>query len=151
MDMTSFERYSRSEPTNWAGRPPRVAEESTPRVVLDRGAVRGCAVVRLAGELDLDVVSVLHRALVSTASATEPHVVVDLGLVDFMDCSALSAFERAALEARNTGGCLRLVGAHRTAARLLQAFELDRMFCVCASIDAATGVDLRGSASRQSS
>ena len=112
--------------------------------MLDRRVVRGCTVVTLAGELDLHAGSVLHRALVSTASATEPHVVVDLGLVDFMDCSALAAFERAALEARDAGGCLRLVDAHRTAARLLQAFELDRVFCLCGSLDAATGSTCEG-------
>jgi len=117
----------------------QVSESAASRIVLERQVVRGCTVVTLAGELDLGVASELRRALISMASARDPHVVVDLGLVDFMDCSALGVLVCAHREARTAGGCLRIVGPRHGAARLLQASGLDGVFCLCATLDAATG------------
>jgi anti-sigma B factor antagonist len=94
--------------------------------------------VTLAGELDLAATPELCCALRSMAAATHPHVVIDLALVDFMDCSALGAFVVAYRKTRTAGGCLRIVNPQHEPARLLHASELDGVFCLFATLDAAT-------------
>jgi len=144
--MATFKRlaWSWSNGNGDPGRTPRDPKQTTAPVVLDRRVLRGCTIVTLAGDLDIEAVSVLDRALVRMAAATEPHIVADLGLVDFMDCSALGAFDRAAREASTAGGCLRLVNADQKAYRLLQTSELDRVVCLSATLDAATGSTCEG-------
>jgi len=96
-------------------------------------------VVTLSGDLDLGATSTLHRLLTSSSSATNPHVVIDLGLVDFMDCSALGTFVWAHRRAKNAGGCLRIVNAQPGPAKLLAASGLSEVFCLYSTLGAATG------------
>ncbi|MGI8901761.1 MAG: STAS domain-containing protein [Nocardioides sp.] len=136
MDLSK--RRPRSHPSGRRGRLTHASETPTARFVLDKRVVRGCTVVTLGGELDLGVTAELRRALTRLASATHPHVVVDLRLVDFMDCSALGAFVWAYRAARASGGCLHIVPSHKGSDRLLYASELDGVFCLFATLDAAT-------------
>jgi anti-anti-sigma factor len=77
-------------------------------------------VIEVAGELDLAVEDEFERAL-RTAIAQRNLVIVDLTLVQFMDCAALGVLiaVRAALEA--AAGRLCLVCAGTTVTRLLAA------------------------------
>ncbi|MGW4379726.1 STAS domain-containing protein [Kitasatospora sp. NPDC004531] len=81
--------------------------------------------VQVNGEIDLDTVPSLRRAL---AAAIDSHreVVLDLSEVTFMDCAGLGALVRARNQADRCGARLVLRGAGRRVVRLLELTGLHR-------------------------
>jgi anti-anti-sigma factor len=55
---------------------------------LSTTVVDDCLVVCLTGDLDLTARHLLHSARARVMRASEPHVVLDLGGVTFLDCSS---------------------------------------------------------------
>ncbi|MFH8348117.1 STAS domain-containing protein [Streptomyces sp. NPDC018045] len=87
-------------------------------------------VVRPEGELDLMTAPRLRSLLRQGRSRTTgpPRLIVDLGAVTFMDCSALRELCTAQNQAVEQGGWLRVVHAHRGIATLLRATRLTERF-----------------------
>ncbi|MEF3115967.1 MULTISPECIES: STAS domain-containing protein [Streptomyces] len=93
-------------------------------------------VVRPEGELDLMTAPRLRTLLRRGHSRATgpPRVIVDLGAVTFMDCSALRELCAAQNWAVEQGGWLRVVHAHRGIATLLRATRLTGRFPRYASV-----------------
>jgi anti-sigma B factor antagonist len=72
----------------------------------------GYVAVALRGELDIRQATPLARAL-SAAAASGPPVIVDLGGLTVMDCSALGALVFARQRALQAGGDLMLAATAR--------------------------------------
>jgi anti-sigma B factor antagonist len=106
-------------------------------VGLHHEPVHRVTVVTLEGELDMAVLSLLHQVFAETASATSPHIVIDMRQVDFVDCSALGAFVLACRSTAAVGGRLRIVGARPQPRQLLKMTGLDAVFCLYDDLDSA--------------
>jgi anti-sigma B factor antagonist len=100
--------------------------------------VGGLTLITLGGELDLAAAPALRRSLDSSLTAPLPDLALDLRQVQFMDCAAVSVLIAAYKEVRAAGGCLRLFGAQREPALVLQLSSLDRLLCLHASAADAT-------------
>lgn len=107
--------------------------------VVDKRVVNGLTLVTLAGELDFAVAPALHRDLTAAPDATEPDLAIDLRQVTFLDCAIVGVLLGVYQRVTVAGGCLRLVGAQRSALRLLGVCRLDSVLCVHDSVEAATG------------
>jgi anti-sigma B factor antagonist len=89
--------------------------------VKTRLLVDGTMMVELCGELDLASTSALRDQLSADVLAMKPSgIVVDLGLVTFMDSTALSTLIRVQHTADSVGARLRVVNPSPFAARLLR-------------------------------
>lgn len=83
--------------------------------------------VAVAGDVDLATADDLQRTLSAIVSIEERTLVVDLGAVDFFDCTGLrvlSCMQRAMAE---QGGRLEVASANPLVARLLVLSELDHL------------------------
>ncbi|MFI6873633.1 STAS domain-containing protein [Streptomyces sp. NPDC050400] len=92
-------------------------EDGAPAPVVQ--TVEDCAVVQLAGEIDL---LALHRmaALIETVAAGPYRVVViDLTATTFFDCSGLTLLVRANRRAAEHGGRVTVVCPHRLTLRII--------------------------------
>ncbi len=88
--------------------------------------LQGSAVVRVAGDQDLSNVAEL-RAVLATAAATAPQVVVDLRDAAFVSAAFIGALAEADQRAARSGGRLVLRSPSPTAARLLRICGLDEL------------------------
>ncbi len=85
------------------------------------------SLIRLVGEIDLDSVPRLHRAMRRVAPDANGELVVDLSGVTFMDCSGLGEL----LDARaRFGEGLRLRGVPRRVGQVLRLAGLEGVFSV---------------------
>lgn len=100
-------------------------------------------VVILRGELDIANAADLGTVL-SEAVARNPHVIVDLSDLTFIDCASLGVLVWARTRAREAGGDLVLAGARGRVRRVLVLPFLAGVFPVDASVDEAArkGSDL---------
>lgn len=87
------------------------------RVDVHRDA--GSTIVRIAGELDAASAPRLRFALEELADGPERRLVVDLGALDFIDCSGLAVLEDLGCRLRLRQAALVLRRPSRSAARLL--------------------------------
>lgn len=90
------------------------------RVRMPTTARDGSVEVVLAGELDLATAPVVHAALDPHVAAAPVRLVIDLRLVEFMDCSGLKPLIAAARDVHATGGVVALRHPGRTVRRLLE-------------------------------
>jgi anti-anti-sigma factor len=87
----------------------------------------GTMMVELRGELDLASTTALHDQLSADVIAMRPPgVVVDLGLVTFMDSTVLGALISVRRNARDVGAWLRVVNPSPFVARLLRITGVDQ-------------------------
>jgi anti-anti-sigma factor len=93
--------------------------------------------LQLDGEIDLSTADQLRTAL-EDALAKDPHVVIDMAGVTFVDAAGLRALLKVA-ESRDGAGALPLLNAHRVA-RILEIVGLREM----PSIDIRDDGDARG-------
>lgn len=94
------------------------------------------AVVRVAGDVDIDVVGELRAALDAAVEA-HPRVVVDLGGAGTIDSVGLSALVRGRQAARKRGGDLVLAAPSRFVRTVLHTMRLDAAFPIFDSVAAA--------------
>ena len=87
--------------------------------------VRGCAVVSVAGEIDIATAARLREGLAGLAAAGRP-LVADLDQVRFIDSAGLAALVGAANRAAAHGGSLHLVCARPRTRQLFRLTGLDR-------------------------
>ena len=89
------------------------------------------------GELDHDSRRVLHRNAHEVLDAGGTRLVIDLAGVTFCDSGGLSLFVELYREAEAAAGWVRLAGAQGMVLGVLKATNLDRMFVLYDSVDAA--------------
>ena len=86
---------------------------------------QGCAVVTVAGEIDIATVTRLREGLAGLAAGGRP-LVADLDRVRFIDSAGLAALVGAANRAAAHGGSLHVVCARPRIRQLFQLTGLDR-------------------------
>ncbi|MDF1604015.1 STAS domain-containing protein [Nocardioides sp. YIM 152315] len=101
--------------------------------------VPGHTVVEISGDLDVFTGARLRQVLFDPVLCSEPHVVVDLAGVTFIDSTGLGTLVAARrwLTSRDAG--ISLVCGQGPALRLLEMVCLDKVFEIHESVPAATG------------
>jgi len=94
----------------------------------------GITVVSVAGEIDLYSSPRMREAIVSSITRKQPHVVVDLAGVSYMDSSGIATLVEALQLARKHEGRLLLAG---TTPRVREVFEVARLESVFDLFDTA--------------
>lgn len=89
------------------------------------------------GELDHDSRRVLQRSARDVLDAGGTHLVIDLFAVTFCDSGGLSLFVELQRQAAAVAGWVRLAGAHGMVLSVLKSTNLDRMFVLYDSVEAA--------------
>ncbi len=89
------------------------------------------------GELDHDSRDVLHGVALQCVARADVHLVLDLPAVTFCDSGGLSLFVELYRQLDAAGGTLRLAGAQGLVLGVLKTTNLDRMFTLYDSVDAA--------------
>jgi anti-sigma B factor antagonist len=100
-----------------------------------------CAVLRIAGEVDVYTAPELRERVVQLLAGGARHVVADLREVDFLDSTGLGALVGSLKRLREQDGSLTLVA---TADRILTIFRLTglgRVFTVSSSVTEAIAGD----------
>src|SRR5579862_3464093 len=91
------------------------------------GACDGTVVVTLCGELD--ITGTAEAEAVITASVVPgQYLILDMSVLDFLDCSAVGALRRAQVLARRGGGDVVLAGPRPAVRRLLALTGNDEVF-----------------------
>lgn len=103
------------------------------RVVARR--VGSALVLSVAGELDVDTVDPLRRALAAAVYDQEDRVVLDLAGVAFCDSSTVNELLRA--HSALGEGRLRIAAPSPFVARLMRMIGLDTVLTVCDDVDGA--------------
>ena len=98
--------------------------------------VRGCAVIRVGGEIDTRTAHRFNEA-VTEASKLASHVVIDLDQVTFVDSSGLGALIVARNTAREGRRTVSLVSPPPVVRRLLGSTRLHDVFAIYDSQDEA--------------
>lgn len=106
-------------------------------------------IISVVGELDLAVAPRIRHAVAQTLgparlAAGPPRVVLDLGSVHFIDSTGLGIVLGALRRVRVAGGVLRVVVVEPQLTDLFTLLDLDTIFELHASVDAATSAALVG-------
>ncbi|MFE0627298.1 STAS domain-containing protein [Streptomyces sp. NPDC058864] len=88
----------------------------------------GCVVVELSGEIDIVAAMEITPLLDALTRAPGPDLVVDLGPVDFIDCSGLAALCRVRSRVHGNGGQVQFVCARPPTLKVLRATGLMNAF-----------------------
>jgi anti-sigma B factor antagonist len=94
-------------------------------------------VVRAFGPVDVDTASDLRDSLRQLAEEGAGSVIVDLGDVEFIDSSGLSALVSGLKALRSKGGTLSLSRPHPQALTALRLTMLDRVFPIFPTVEEA--------------
>jgi len=98
---------------------------------------RGCIVVEVHGELDMDTAPQLRDGLQRPIDAGAAQVVVDLAEVGFMDSSALGTLVASFKALRDRGGRLCLAGVQPPVRTVLSITSVDRVIDIYDTVQAA--------------
>ena len=88
----------------------------------------GTPIVHVAGELDLSTCEELDAAVRRAEGSNPATLVLDLGLVSFLDSTGVRTLLQADARARRVGRRLLLIGPPDPAARVLRVTLLDKRF-----------------------
>ena len=97
---------------------------------------RGCAVVTVAGEIDIATATWLREGLAGLAAGGRP-LVADLDRVRFIDSAGLAALVGAANRAAAHGGSLHVVCARPRIRQLFRLTGLDRRLAPARTLEEA--------------
>ena len=97
----------------------------------------GAVLIRFVGAADISAVEAIRRAFDESAQAAGNRVVCDLSCMDFICSDALGAFISAHEAAKDAGGFLRLLQPQTRIKDILATTQLNRLFDVYDSLDAA--------------
>lgn len=106
-------------------------------LVVLRHQVQGCAVLTLAGELDVATAPCFRKHLAAAIETGATKVVVDLSRVTFMDLAGIGTLVAALCRTRWARGSICLVGPNREVSRLLSLSGVDSVLPVYLTTDAA--------------
>jgi anti-anti-sigma factor len=99
------------------------------RVSITQHVMAGISVVRVVGDIDLDVVTTLRAAL-DAAIAAQEWVIVDLSRAETVDSVGLSVLVTASFAARRAGGDLLLAAPSRFLSSVLRSARLATVLAV---------------------
>ena len=99
--------------------------------------LRGWAVARVAGDLDVATAPRLREQLVRLITDGRVRVVLDLDDVDFLDSTGLGVIVGVLKRARTHGGDLRLVCTKPAIRKVFEITALDRTMPLAESAEAA--------------
>jgi anti-sigma B factor antagonist len=97
---------------------------------------QGCAIVAVAGEIDISTVTRLRERLFDMAASGLP-LVLDLDQVNFIDSVGLAVLVGTANRAAEHGGSLQVVCARPKIRELLRLTGLDRRIPLALTLDEA--------------
>ncbi|NEA64351.1 STAS domain-containing protein [Streptomyces sp. SID12488] len=115
-------------------------EPASPAQQIHVYETEGRTVVQLSGEIDIAVVLRVAAEVDAATSRPNTDVVIDLGPVEFLDCSGLGLLCRARRRTEERGGHLTLACPHPHIHRMLRIVDLDRVFTVTSTVNEALGV-----------
>ncbi len=107
------------------------------------GPVADCAVLQVAGEVDLYTAPDLRLRLQDLAAKGSVHVIADMGSVDFIDSTGLGVLLGGLRVLREHEGSLSLVASTRRLLQLLELTGLTKVFPLQPSVPAAITADPR--------
>lgn len=109
---------------------------------------RGYTVLEFAGEIDISAAAEIAPLLDAATEEPGARVVIDLGGIEFFDCSGLRLLYRARGRVLDRGGDLRLVCTHRLTLRVLRVTGLSRLLPPSPSLETALSRPRAASGSR---
>jgi len=89
---------------------------------------QSAAVIEVRGEVDLYTSPQMREAIVGTASARTPTVVVDLSSVEYMDSSGVATLVEGLQLSRGYGGAFRLAGLGGAVREVFKFAKLEKVF-----------------------
>lgn len=101
-----------------------------------------CAVLRVAGEVDVYTAPVLRERILDLAAKGAVHVIADMSRVDFLDSTGLGVLVGGLKRLREHDGSLTLVISATRILRLFEMTGLTRVFRAQPSVLAAITADL---------
>jgi len=105
------------------------------------GPAGDCAVLRVAGEVDLYTAPALRARIRELAAGGAVHLIADLGQVDFLDSTGLGVLVGGLKRLREDGGSLALVITTPRILRVFQITGLTKAFAVRSSVTDAVTAD----------
>lgn len=105
-----------------------------------------CAVVSVAGEVDLGTAGELAAAAEAALRKIGPSLVLDLHDVTFMDSSGLKVLLAVHKRAELAGGRLVLAHASSAVVRIVKITGIDKTLVLCDDVDAALATCRSGTA-----
>jgi anti-sigma B factor antagonist len=96
-----------------------------------------CALIRVAGEIDVFTASQLRETVVDLIASGVAHVVADLRAVDFLDSTGLGAIVGGHKRLRTIDGSLILAASPDRILRLFRITGLDQAFSLSPSVPSA--------------
>jgi anti-anti-sigma factor len=106
---------------------------------VDTAGHDGFVVLTARGTIDYWTVQPLRTAIEQAVTAPQPHVVLDLAKVGFVDSTGLALLVAADQWTRNRGGWVRIAEPGDQLRRLLSTTNLDRRLAVYGSVAEACG------------
>jgi anti-anti-sigma factor len=100
---------------------------------------RGHTVLEFRGEIDIAAAMEIAPYLDRVTARPEVRLVIDLGHIEFFDCSGLRLLYRARSRTLDQDGELRLVCTHPLALRIMRVTGLSRLLPAHPTLDAALG------------
>lgn len=97
----------------------------------------GVVILSAKGEVDVWTADILRQSLRDVQAEGEPHVIVDLTEVPFVDSTGIGVLVGALKRARETGGSLHLVVVSAGVRKVLAITSLDQIFPVHESLSDA--------------
>lgn len=98
----------------------------------------GVIIATISGRFDAHGIETFDRSVLSLIDDANPHVVIDLEKVEFMDSSALAGLVRALKATIEHSGSITLAGVSDAARIILELTRLDSVFAT-----AETAADAR--------
>ncbi|MFG2679858.1 anti-sigma factor antagonist [Streptomyces sp. NPDC048392] len=105
---------------------------------------RGHTVLEFRGEIDIASAAEIAPRLDHETGRPGALVVLDLGGIEFFDCSGLRLLYRARNQVLDRGGQVRLVCTHPLTLRMLRITGLAGLLPPCRTLDEALGVSRPG-------
>lgn len=105
------------------------------------GPAGDCAVVQVAGEVDVYTAPMLRERIRELAARGSVHLIADLGQVDFLDSTGLGVLVGGLKRLRADGGSLALVVKTPRILRIFQITGLTKAFAAWPSVADAITAD----------
>ncbi len=99
----------------------------------------GAVIISPEGDVDLSRSPVLRSSLRQAQNAKPKRLIIDLGLVDYMDSSGVATLVEALQIARKNSTRMVLCGMKDRVRSIFEIARLDTVFTIAASRDAAMG------------